>query len=402
MLARSVSKAFAVATLAISSLVFADNQTNYVDALPNLTTTSNPFAPEFANAPGNPEYRNGVGSIFIQFAGIPLGGFICTASAISPTHILTAGHCLRNLNPDGSPDTVTNVLFVLPSIGAIIPTTGFSVNPLFDALSPDFGAFAPGDVAVIELAVPLPEGVEIYELYRDSDELGAETQHYGHGRSGTGDEGDTVGSDFFYARTGKNQYDATFEPFFGPFFQQVIHDFDNGKAKNDAMPWYYSPAFLCPASTEKENGKATKCNVARGLASEYRDKGFGELEVGIAPGDSGGPGFVDGKIAGVHSFGFTHRCDALTGNVPDVTCGLDSSYGEMAGDARVSAHAAWIDFQVSNGVSTPIPEPVPAIAAGSGQSGAAATTDLPAAGRYLMSQSVARHMRLKVEAAPEE
>lgn len=392
---RSVYTAAAIAALAFTPLAIADDQTNYVDSLSNLITTDDPFDPAFSNAPGNPDYRNGVGSIFIQFVGVAQGGFICTASAISPTHVLTASHCLRNTNPDGSPDTVSRVRFVLPYNGAIYEATGFSVNPTFDFFAPIVGAFAPGDVAVIELAEALPADVEIYELYRDSDELRMETQHYGHGRSGVGDEGATGGADFFYARTGKNQYDETFEPFFGPGFEQLIHDFDNGKAKNDAMPWWYSPKFLC-------NSSGTVCNVARGQASEYRDKGFGDFEVGIAPGDSGGPGFVDGKIAGVHSFGFTYFCGGLTGNVPDVTCALDSSYGEMAGDARVSANAGWIDAQVNDGVSTPIPEPVPAAAPGSGQAGNSAAIELPAAGRYLMSQSVARHMRLKVEVPLED
>lgn len=392
---RSVCTAAAIAALAFSPLTIADDQTNYTDALSNLITTGDPSDPAFANVPGNADYRNGVGSIFIEFVGVAQGGFICTASPISPTHILTASHCLRNANPDGSPDTVSRVRFILPFNGAIYEATGFSVNPIYDFFSPLVGAFAPGDVAVIELAEALPAEVEIYELYRDSDDLLKETQHYGHGRSGTGDTGATGGTDFFFARTGKNQYDATFEFFFGPGFEQLIHDFDNGKAKNDAMPWWYSPKFVC-------NKSETVCNVARGQASEFRDKGFGDAEVGIAPGDSGGPGFVDGKIAGVHSFGFTYFCGGLTANVPDVTCGLDSSYGEMAGDARVSANAGWIDAQVDGGVDTPIPEPALAGAASSGQAGNSAGVEVAAAGRYLMSQSVARHMRLKVEVPSED
>ena len=387
MFARSVSTAVAVTALAFSPLTFAEDQTNYVDALSNLITTGDPFDPAFSNMPGNPDFRNGVGSIFVQFDGTLPGGFICTASAISPTHVLTASHCLRNANPDGSADTVARVRFILPyqNGGSIYEATGFSVNPTFDFFAPIVGAFAPSDVAVIELAESLPGDVEIYELYRDGDELRKETQHYGHGRSGVGETGATGGADFFYARTGKNQYDETFEPIFFPGFEQLIHDFDNGKAKNDAMPWWYSPKFVC-------NSSETVCNVARGQASQYRDKGFGDSEVGIAPGDSGGPGFVDGKIAGVHSFGFTYFCGGLTGNVPDVTCGLDSSYGEMAGDARVSANAGWIDAQVNDGVSTPIPELVPAAAASSGGS-----VELPAQAQFLMSQTVARHMRLKLE-----
>ena len=394
MLARSILRAFVMAALAISPMAVADDQTSYVDSLPNLITTDDPFDPAFENAPGNPNFKNGVGSIFIQFDGTLPGGFICTGSAISPTHVLTAAHCMRNLNADGSPDTVARVRFVLPTSG-IFEAKGFSVNPLFDALAPFVGAFAAGDVAVIELMEPLPEGVETYELYRDFDELRKATQHYGHGRSGVGEEGATGGADFFYGRTGKNQYDETFEPFFGPLFQQLIHDFDNGTAKNDAMPWWYSPKFVC-------NKSGTICNVARGEGVEYRDKGMGDEEVGIAPGDSGGPGFIGGKIAGVHSFGFTYFCGGLTGNVPDVTCGLDSSYGEMSGDARVSVNAPWIDFQVENGVDTPIPELEPMGASANGTADSSALVEITPAGRALVNDSVSRHVRLKFESLPED
>lgn len=395
MFKRIATRAMAFALVALAPFTQADDRVDYLDSVPYLITTSDPLDPKFANLPSNPEFKNGVGSIFIQFAGTAPGGFICTASAIDATHILTAAHCVRNRNPDGSADAVSQILFVLPSVGAVIPTVGFSANPLFDALEPIVGAFAPGDLAVIELAFPIPAGVETYDLYRDSDELMKETQHYGHGRSGVGETGATGGADFFYGRTGKNRYDEIFAPLIGiPFFEQLIHDFDDGTGGTDASPWWYSPAFLCPASQEKGVGNASKCNVAKGQGRAYRGKGYGDLEVGIAPGDSGGPGFVDGKIAGVHSFGFTYNCGGLTGNAPDVTCGLDSSYGEMAGDARVSANAAWIDAQVANGVSTPIPEPIPSVA-----SGGVGSVDLEvtAQAQYVINNSLARHMRLKVE-----
>jgi hypothetical protein len=75
-------------------------------------------------------------------------------------------------------------------------------------------------------------------------------------------------------------------------------------------------------------------------------KGFGKFEIGIASGDSGGPGFIDGKIAGVHSFGFTHNCAGIT-NGTDFSCGLNCSFGEMSGDTRVSYHALFIDDVVA-------------------------------------------------------
>jgi hypothetical protein len=84
----------------------------------------------------------------------------------------------------------------------ITPASSFAVNPLYDFTSPFLGAFAHGDIAVIELASDLPADIEAYDIYTGSDEFGQEARHYGHGRSGTGNKGSTGGADFFYARTG--------------------------------------------------------------------------------------------------------------------------------------------------------------------------------------------------------
>jgi hypothetical protein len=376
-------------SLLLAPLAFANDDVIDMDVAPYLVTAGDPASPIYANAGDN--LRNGVGSIFIQFASGD--GFICTASAISPTHVLTAAHCLRNGN-----DAVASLLFVLNAgqVGpSITPAIGFSVHPEFDLLEPVLGAFASGDIAVIELANAVPEGTETYALYRSREEVQKETQHYGHGRSGEGDEGATNDADFFYGRTGKNQYDATFAPLIGiPFLDQLIADFDNGTGENDAAPWWYSPAFLCPASIDNANANATRCNVARGQASQLRDKGFGALEIAVAPGDSGGPGFIDGQIAGVHSFGFTHGCGGFTGNVPDTNCFLDSSYGEMSGDTRVSNYAPWVDAIVASGSTTPVPEPLPVSTSGAGT---VAPIELTEQARYVLENTVARTLKLKVK-----
>ena len=246
---------------------------------------------------------------------------------------------------------------------------------------------APGDIAVISLPFDLPGDVERYEMYRTADEFGQVTRHYGHGRFGTGDSGATGGADFFFARTGLNTYDQTLAPFFGdPIFDQLLHDYDNHSMKNNAMGWWFG-GFLC----NSPNAAALKC--ATQIDSKISDhKDYDGLEVGVAPGDSGGPGFIDGQVAGVHSFGFTHFCNGTLANKPDFTCGLDSSWGEMSGDTRVSTYASWVDGVIDGSIpTTPVPEV--AAAAASGSNAASTEVEISAQMQYMMDGTVVRSLR---------
>ncbi len=357
------------------SAVFA-SEGDVLDGEALLITSGDPFDPKYANAGEN--LRTGVGSMFTVFESTAPSGFLCSMTVINDLQILTAAHCLRN-TVDGEHDPLVQVIVVLPSgVNYILfDAVGFAVHPLYDFLNPLVGAFASGDVAVIEMASDIPADVERYDMYRDSDELGQETRHYGHGRFGKGPKGSTGGADFFYARTGLNMYEATLAPFFdgNPLFDQLLHDFDSGGDKHNAMDWWFSPGQCGP---ENENNppwaQDGQCTTYR--AGVFPDKkGFGKFEVGVAPGDSGGPGFINGEVAGIHSFGFTHFCEGVT-NGTDISCGLNSSYGEMSGDTPVSNYASWVDDVGGAVALTPIPEPAPVApaAATSGTIGLSAYT----------------------------
>lgn len=354
------------ATLSTGALA---NEGGVLDGEALLVTSGDPGDPKYANAGEN--LRTGVGSIFVVFESTAPGGFLCTASAIGDRHVLTAAHCLRNTLPDGTPDLMTRLVVVLPSgVSYILDSNagavaGFAVHPFFDILSPVVGAFAPGDIAVIEMADDLPADVERYDLYTSGDEFNKETRHYGHGRSGKGNQGATGGSDFFFARTGLNMYEQTLMPFFGsPLFDQLLHDFDSGGRKHNAMEWWFTSSFACHPDNPNNPPQAQDGQCTTFKDGSYPDfKGFEKFEVGVAPGDSGGPGFVDGKIAGVHSFGFTHVCAGIT-NGTDFSCGLNSSYGEMSGDTRVSSYASWVEAVAGGDIpTTSVPENAPAASA---------------------------------------
>lgn len=391
----AISGMLAASLLAIAGGVptAAADELGSLDGQPLIVTPGDPSDPQYANAGEN--LRNGVGSIFVEFESLPPGsGFLCTASAIDATHILTAAHCVYEPG-----DAVSRIRFILSAgldAPVILEGAAYAVNPTYPAFLPFYGAFAHGDIAVIELAEPLPDGIETYELYRTADEFNKDTRHYGHGRSGRGEKGSTGGSDFFYARTGLNMYEQTLEPFFGDgIHDQLLHDFDSGGSKHNAMAWWFSSAFLCApdnagAPDHAQDGQCT--TFKDGSFPDF--KGFGKLEIGIAPGDSGGPGFIDGKIAGVHSFGFTHFCEGVT-NGTDFTCGLDSSYGEMSGDTSVSFYAGWIDDVLGGGVdTTPVPQPAPAVAAAGTKMPAQA---LSARGKAFVNGVFSRTMRAPAE-----
>lgn len=109
---------------------------------------------------------------------------------------------------------------------------------------------------------------------------------------------------------GINQYDG--------FTSEGIlfYDFDDGTPERDASAAVFGPSFA--------------------------DLGLGAGESATAPGDSGGPHFVEDpfapglfRIAGITSFG----ASIAATDVDDVT---NSTYGELMGDADITAFSDWI------------------------------------------------------------
>ncbi len=169
------------------------------------------------------------------------------------------------------------------------------------------------DIAVLQLEALAPSTVQRYDIYRGRDELGKTVTKVGYGYHGRAGEM-LVYDDL--KRMGLNTYDIlshTMDPTMHP--EILMYDFDDGTVANDYFGNRYGVR-----------------NTGTGWGNE----------VDAAPGDSGGPGFVDQKIAGVTSGG-AYYVDA-EGN-------RYAPNGVYAFDVRVSGYADWIDAIISGGGS---------------------------------------------------
>jgi hypothetical protein len=184
------------------------------------------------------------------------------------------------------------------------------------------GDFREGsDIALVGLSTQVVT-ITGYDLWRGSDPFGAIVDVAGWGRSGygaTGSEDGTAG----ILRAGQNRLDPASFPIPG---NPYAFDFDSGLAENDALCLWFGAC----------------------------DAGIGESEVMPAPGDSGGPSLYEGRLAGIHSFLYSR---GPAGG--DIDGELNSSFGELWGDTRVTGYASWIDTFL-------IPEPGVAVLVATG------------------------------------
>lgn len=317
-----LNRRFVWTTIAVASTVFG--------GCPNAialakASSSTPAPPQPAllsgSAPDSPAKRidpntllspfAGVGSIFAREVG-------CTGTAISPIHILTAGHCFDFVNTDGISDLLPEEVVFYLNWGH---TLSHSIFAEAVTIHPDYTGFnnpvVNDDIAIITLRDAIPTDVPIYPLYRQPLDPGTTLTLVGYGGSDRGDRLDqSLGESFDFGkkRVGQNNADLFLADDEGSsVLERFEFDFDG------------------PDATTNLYGGLTLGNA---------------IETSLGFGDSGGPSFinVDGELflAGVNTYLYgTH-------------------FGSSSGGMVVPTYAGWIDQVTQANPDNPTdPEAVP-------------------------------------------
>ncbi len=163
-------------------------------------------------------------------------------------------------------------------------------------------------------AIPASAKTEAMQIYTDSNEVGQTYHFLGYGQVGSGLTGTfTAQPTTTTLHEGWNVFDTTGVTI-GFESTQLCADFDDGTALHDAFGSIFGI----------NDTDATLVAQKKEAITDH--------------GDSGGPALIDGKIAGIESGG-----TPIDPSPPDIDGSLDSSFGELDVETRISSFASWID-----------------------------------------------------------
>jgi hypothetical protein len=302
-----------------------------------------------AAAGGNPIYfpqyprDRGVVAILSTFGN---STFICSGTLTNGgMSVITAAHCMTDGFTLNKPDLVRVFFYGGNNVDAIVTNSPDSVviNAKNVVVNPNYTGqvIDQNDIAVINLASQAPSWANVFEL-SDAEELEGliYTQHGYGGRGASGLAG--VGAGTGRLRNGDNSYDLRLgDPEFGGFFtdqdENGLRFFDDPDGPSALVDFTYLSDF----------DSGNEGNDASCIVFGRCNAGVGARESNTAGGDSGGPQFVNGKLASITSFGLTFG--PATGDSDNQ---LNSSFGEFSGVVPVYIHRNFITL--AYGV---VPEP---------------------------------------------
>ena len=259
-------------------------------------------------------HQTAAGSGYDGVVRIVSDGVYGTGSLLySGNAILTAAHLLED--DDGNRSDEAVIYFETLNGTTSLSSINYLIHPDYDPVNGN------NDLAIIFLPEAADVSADRYQIYRDSDETGQQATLVGYGRSGTG----WIGYDP-YSPVERYKASNTLDLTAGEFLDALgrslswdpdadsllLADFDSGYSANDII----------------------------GRIAGDTDLGTGAYEGLIAPGDSGGPAFIDGQIAGTANY--VVRLEG-TYESADSDNELNSSFGEIAFWFRVSTEQQWID-----------------------------------------------------------